>query len=58
MDASLGPGTTARNQLERDVKRNRTKLERELRQRRTRVERSLKIAIPVTCIIMRNCPAV
>lgn len=35
-------GTTARNRLERDMKRNRTKLERELRQRRTRVERTLK----------------
>jgi F0F1-type ATP synthase membrane subunit b/b' len=32
-------GTTARNQLQRDVKRTRTRVERELRQRRKRAER-------------------
>lgn len=34
-------GGTARNQLEREVKRTRTRVERELRQRRNRVERTL-----------------
>jgi F0F1-type ATP synthase membrane subunit b/b' len=32
-------GTTARNQLQRDVKKTRTRVERELRQRRNRAER-------------------
>jgi hypothetical protein len=35
-------GTTARNQLERDVKKARTRLERELRTRRRDAERALK----------------
>jgi hypothetical protein len=35
-------GTTARNQLERDVKKARTRLERELRTRRRDAERVLK----------------
>jgi hypothetical protein len=35
-------GTTARNQLERDVKKARTRLERELRTRRRDAERMIK----------------
>jgi hypothetical protein len=35
-------GTTARNQLQRDVKKTRTRVERELRQRRNRAERLVR----------------
>ena len=35
-------GTTARNQLQRDVKKTRTRVERELRQRRNRAERLMR----------------
>jgi hypothetical protein len=42
-------GVTARNRVERDLKRTRTRVERELRQRRARVERELrKQTKPVT----------
>jgi hypothetical protein len=35
-------GVTARNRVERDLKRTRTRVERELRQRRARIERELR----------------
>ena len=35
-------GVTARNRVERDLKRTRTRVERELRQRRTRAERTVR----------------
>jgi hypothetical protein len=35
-------GTTARNKVQREVKRNRTRVERELRQRRRKAEQAVK----------------
>jgi hypothetical protein len=50
-------GTTARNSLEREVKRTRTKVERRLRQRRDSLSKVVNVSVPAPEALAKNARA-